>query len=112
MSALLVLRSESVHQMTLQYLTAKNQVIRMQCGIVGARRWPAELLKAGRGLFTDQEYAELAVELAAVIAIYRPEQATAASAAAPPDKFATAKSKIAASGLDAIPLGGGVLSLF
>jgi len=106
MSALLVLKSEVAHQLTSQCLTATNQVIRRLCGNVAARRWPDELLRAGQGLFTDYEYADLA----AVIAVYWPEQAAAAAAAVPADKFAEARSKITASG---IPFDDtGVLSYF
>jgi hypothetical protein len=98
MSSLLVLKSESIHQLTLQYLTGKNQVIRRLCGIVAARRWPSELLKAGRGLFSEEEY----TKLAAVIAIYRPENPAAAASAAPADKLAAAKSRIRAAGLSVV----------
>ncbi len=108
LSSLLVLKSDSARQLTLQQLTVKNQVIRMFCGIVAARRWPADLLKAGRALFTEHEYADLA----AVIAIYRPEQAAAAAAAAPADKLATAKSRIIAGGLGVALLEAATLSYF
>jgi hypothetical protein len=108
LSALLVLKSESIHQLTLQSLGVKNQVIRMLCGIVAARRWPNDLLKAGRGLFTDYEYAKLA----AVVAIYRPEQASAAAAVIPGDKFAAAKSRIVEAGLGTVLLEAELLSYF
>jgi hypothetical protein len=108
MSALLVLKSESVHQLTVQHLTSRNGWIREVCGIVAARRWPADLLKSGQGVFSNQEYANLA----AVIVAYRPDQAAAAAAAVPADRLAAASSRLTANGLGVFLEAGGVLSHF
>lgn len=108
MTALLLLKSDSARQLTLQYLTAKNHVIRGFCGIVAARRWPADLLKSGRGVFSEDEY----TNLAAVIAVYRPEHGAAAAGAAPAGKMAAAQSRVAASGLGVVLFDGAMLNLF
>jgi hypothetical protein len=109
MSALLVLKAEAIHQLTIENLNAKNQLIRRLCGIVAARRWPADLLKAGQGLFSSKEY----LNLAATITIYRPEQAAAAARVAAAEKMSAAKSLIMKSGLGVVlPEAGGTLSHF
>jgi hypothetical protein len=55
------LRTPSSETLTIKYLGAQNQEIRMTLGLVTAMRWPERLLSANEGAFSSGEYESLLV---------------------------------------------------
>jgi len=66
------LRIPATESLTLKYLNAQNQEIRMILGLVTAMRWPERLLRANEGAFSNSEYESLLV----AISLLHPAQTT------------------------------------
>src|SRR5262249_34125915 len=56
------LRTPASELITLKYLNAQNQEIRMTLGLVAAMRWPERILHANEGGFSNSEYESLLVD--------------------------------------------------
>jgi hypothetical protein len=96
-ATLLVLDDYAAAPLATRFLKANNQDVRNLCGIVVARRWPDQLMKSGRGAFSEREFGALL----ALIAQNHPEQTTAAAALVP-DGLAKASSDLRTLGLGAL----------
>ncbi len=76
LGTLLFLNTPSAESITFEFLSARNEEVRMILGLVAIARWPRRLLTLGQGVFTRDEYESLL----AFLSIIHPDEASAVSA--------------------------------
>jgi hypothetical protein len=101
------LRIPSAESLTLKYLNAQNQEIRMILGLVTAMRWPERLLRANEGAFSNSEYESLLV----AISLLHPAQTTLVETKVGSSRFSEIRNRLEKHGLVGVFGAPGIVAL-